>query len=827
MNNKVELLAPAGSWESFIAAVENGADAVYMGGRMFSARQYAGNFDDDMLEKAIDYAHPRGVKIYLAVNTLMHDEELEQAVTVVKEAYAAGVDGIIVQDLGLASILRKLFPDLKMHASTQSVIYSVDGVKEAMKLGFDRVVLARELFLEEIREIYTNTKAELEVFIHGALCVCYSGQCLMSSVIGGRSGNRGKCAQPCRQTYTLSSPKNPKGVSGFLMSTKDIAQIEELDNLINAGVTSLKIEGRMKSPEYVAIVVRTYRKYLDMVLEGNKPKVDEKDKEDLAQIFNRGGFSKGYLYGQGGSDMISHEKPKNWGIHIGEVVSCDRERETVTVKLKGKLSIGDGVEVWNGEEVSPGNIVTSIKIKGRRTDIAYEGETAELGILKGRIAAGNKVYRTSQKSQLKEAKASFEGKNTRQTPVKGLFTAAEGKKATLKVWDNEGNILEVAGDKDIEKARNKPTTKERLLEQLNKTGGTPLFFEALDAVLEDNLMLPVSEINELRRKALESLEKRKIQSKRRNISEDFDINLKSMFNFPGNSRNISQTKKISAFFYKTDDDSVFEDIGADRYYFPFESILNENKADKIKKLVKEAGEVYLTLPPVIKGNYSGIITKKIKEAVEFGIKGLLLSNLSMLNMGFENLGLELMGDSFLNAFNSVTLKELKALGLNGVCLSHELNVEEIRNIKKQQDFVTEIAVYGRLPLMVSEHCPVGSFAGGKTRESKCNNACQKEDYFLTDKKGAKFPVFCNPIDCRSTILNNNILFLMDSVSDVASEADMLRLMFYAEDRKSREELVAMHRQQALGRIGGTEKYKELVENIKNTGFTKGHFYRGV
>lgn len=827
MNKKVELLAPAGSWESFTAAVENGADAVYMGGRMFSARQYAENFDDNMLEKAIDYAHPRGVKIYLAVNTLMHDEELEQAVTLVKEAYAAGVDAVIVQDIGLAALLRKLFPDLKLHASTQSVIYSEEGVEEAVKRGFDRIVLARELSLKEIQKICTNTKAEIEVFVHGALCVCYSGQCLMSSIIGGRSGNRGKCAQPCRQKYTLSSGENPKGASGFLMSTKDIALIEELGDLVAAGVTSLKIEGRMKSPEYVAIVVKTYRKYLDMVLQGKKPDIDEKDREDLAQIFNRGGFSRGYLHGQGGSDMISHEKPKNWGIQIGEVVSSDRDRENVTVKLNGKLSIGDGVEIWNGEEVSPGNIVTSIKIKGRRTDTAYEGETAELGIIKGRVAAGNKVYRTSQKSLLKEARATFEGRNNRQSPVKGSFSAAEGTRAVLKVWDDEGNSAEATGEKEIEKARNKPTSRERLMEQLNKTGSTPLYFDDIEVNMEDGLMLPVSEINDLRRKALDNLERKKIDSKRRNIAEDFGKTLKGLLDFPGNSRNTSYNKKISVFFYHSDDESTFEDIGADRYYFPFESILNGSRAEKIRNLVDNGIEVYLTLPPIIKGNYSSLIDRKIKAAADLGVEGILLPNLSMLDMGFEKLGLKLMGDSYLNTFNSVTLKELKNMGLSGVCLSHELNVEEIRNMVKPEDFITEVAVYGRVPLMVSEHCPAGSFAGGKTRGIKCSNVCQKSDYFLTDKTGAKFPVSCNPIDCRSTILNNNVLFLGDSLSDVAREADMLRLMFFDEDLRSREQLVEMHRRLAMGEIKSLEDYSELMGKIKKTGFTKGHFYRGV
>jgi len=828
VKNKVELLAPAGDWESFIAAVENGADAVYMGGKMFSARQYADNFDDDMLESALDYAHPRGVKVYLAVNTLMHDDELEQAIKLVEEAYVLGVDGLIVQDLGLASMLRELFPDLKLCASTQSVIYNEAGVEEALKLGYDRVILARELSIEEIKRISSKTNAELEVFVHGALCVCYSGQCLMSSIIGGRSGNRGKCAQPCRQKYTLSSSDSFKETTGYLMSTKDIAAIKDLESLIKAGVSSIKIEGRMRSPEYVAIVVKTYRKYLDRALAGSTEEIDKKDIEELTQAFNRGGFSKGYLYGQGGSDMISHEKPKNWGIHIGEVVSSDSENNTVTVSFIDKIAIGDGVEIWNGDEVSPGNIITEIKIKGRRVEVAYEGEEAEIGALKGKVNAGDKVYRTSQKALLKEARLTYEGRSLRQIPAHGLFTASEGAKAFFKVWDNEGNVVELTGDKEIEKARNKPTTEERLLEQLNKTGATPFFFEELKANIEEGLMLPVSEINELRRRALQDLEKKNLDSRKRNTGEDFEEKRERLFHFPGNSRNVSQNKKISAFFYKTDDKDSFEDIGADRYYFPFESILNDKKASSIKRLVEEVDDVYLTLPPIIKGNYNNIIRNNIEKAVSLGIKGLLISNISMLNMGLDKTRLKLMGDSYLNVFNSSTLRELKKAGLEGTCLSHELNIEEIRKLQSPEGFIKEVAVYGRLPLMVSEYCPVGGFAGGKTREKKCDNSCQRGDYTLTDKKGAKFSVLCNPIDCRSTILNNNVLFLWETVSDVTKcDVDILRLMFYDEDADRRAELVALHRQLAQGNKVDAEKFKELAENIKNAGFTKGHFHRGV
>ncbi|NLD47499.1 MAG: U32 family peptidase, partial [Clostridiaceae bacterium] len=326
--NKPELLAPCGDQDAFKAAVENGADAVYLGGRLFNARQFAANFDSEKLKEASDYAHVRAVNVYLAMNTLMSEGELGKALEFLQEAYLAGIDGVIVQDLGFAALVRKAFPDLPLHASTQMTIYNIEGVRTLEKIGFKRVVLARELSLEEIGSICTETGLEVEVFAHGALCTGYSGQCLMSSIIGGRSGNRGKCAQPCRLPYELEG-ENPNRNSsinrGYYLSPKDLCTVGLLGEIAATGVKSLKIEGRMKSPEYVATVVRIYRKYLNRVFEKGKLSVkyaiDEQDLSDLLKIFNRGGFSEGYFKGKTGKDMMSYEKPKNWGVYLGDVIT--------------------------------------------------------------------------------------------------------------------------------------------------------------------------------------------------------------------------------------------------------------------------------------------------------------------------------------------------------------------------------------------------------------------------------------------------------------------------------------------------------------------------
>lgn len=842
MKKKVELLAPAGSWEAFLAAVENGADAIYIGGRMFSARQYASNFDEEGLKKALDYAHLRDVKVYMAVNTLLNDEELSQAVKLVEEAYRLGIDAIIVQDIGFASILREVFPDLKLHASTQMTIYNLDGVLKAAELGFERIVLARELELNEIKSITSyikekNLNIEIEVFTHGALCICYSGQCLMSSIIGARSGNRGNCAQPCRQKYELINVNDVKEqvTKGFLMSPKDIAFIEELQDLADIGVSSLKIEGRMKNPEYVATVVKTYRKYLDSALSDDLDEkdedIDEKELEDLKQIFNRGGFSKGYLKGKIGQQMIGFEKPKNWGIFLGEVIESNKFDNTVTVRLKNSISIGDGVEIWNGEDESPGNIITEIKIKGRRVQTAYADEVAELGTLRGKVFKGNKVYRTSRKELLKEARMSFEARPTRKSSVYGKFVAKAGEIASFTIWDESGNKIEVKGEKPVEMANNKPTTKERLIEQLSKLGATPFSMKEINVEIEDGIILPVGEINEIRRIAAEKLENTKALAHLRELEENYENKLDKLLHFPGNSRSMEKknsNKKVSLFFYKADSINNATDLGADRYYLPFSSIFIDDGLNKISKFVEEVDEVYLWLPSIIKGNYEKLIKKYLLKIKEAGVKGFLVGNLSMLNMGFKENGFKIIADTGLNVFNSKTMEELKKLGVSETTVSVELNLEQIEKLRDIDGIEKELVVFGKLPLMVSEYCPVGSFKGGHNGIKTCNNACTRGSYVLKDRTGAEFPVVCDRIDCRSMILNGNSLFLWENVSNLSSKnIDSIRLNIFNEDNDKVAEIVGLHRHLLSGHISSLDKFADLTADIKKEGFTKGHFFRGV
>ena len=340
----IELLSPAGNFECVRAAVQNGADSVYFGSNIFSARAFANNFGLDELEKAITYCKLRGVKTHLTLNTLIKDDEFEDALNLAKQAYSFGIDAIIVQDLGLAKALISLFPDLPIHASTQMTVHNLNGALELQELGFKRVVLSRELSANEIEYICKNTDVEIECFVHGALCISYSGQCLFSSMIGGRSGNRGKCAGPCRLPFELLE-NNKKIDSGYLLSTRDLCGLDFIPFFIKTGVKCLKIEGRMKSPEYVAIVTNIYRKYIDLALSNEPYVVDKNDKKELMQAFNRGMSSAGHLENKPNRNLVFKENPSNMGLPLGIVQKYNKQKGHITLKLKENLEIGDTISL--------------------------------------------------------------------------------------------------------------------------------------------------------------------------------------------------------------------------------------------------------------------------------------------------------------------------------------------------------------------------------------------------------------------------------------------------------------------------------------------------
>ncbi|NLT47986.1 MAG: U32 family peptidase, partial [Clostridiales bacterium] len=503
-----ELLAPAGGPKQLVAAVENGADAVYLGGILFNARQNAANFNDEELKRGLEYAHVRGVGVYITLNTLINDDEMQEALEYAVHVYEAGADALIVQDIGFAAAVKKLLPDLPLHFSTQTTIYNKEGVRAAERLGAKRVVLARELSLEEIKEIAQRTSLELEMFIHGALCQCYSGQCFLSSMIGGRSGNRGTCAQPCRLPYTITKKtdglRKAASARGYLLSPKDICTVEHLDKIIASGIGSLKIEGRMKSPEYVAIVTGTYRKYLDRYAETGKPSpIDPGDLKDLEQIYNRGGFTSGYLFTNPGRELITKERAKHWGTYLGKVTGRNERKKYVDIRLAHDLLMGDGIEIVN--QGMPGNLVTRMLKNGEKIQDGYAGEIITAGYIEGKVNIGDPVYKISDKALNKRAAETFDGRFRKKIPVEGHLTALPGEPLRLTLTDPDGNVIDATSSFITEPAINRPLQAETAKAQLEKTGDTPFVMRASSFEIGENVSVPLSEINAIRRKAIDDL----------------------------------------------------------------------------------------------------------------------------------------------------------------------------------------------------------------------------------------------------------------------------------------------------------------------------------
>ena len=822
LNKKVELLAPAGSYDAFLAAVENGADAVYLGGKLLNARQFAGNFDDEELQRALDYAHTRGVRVLLTLNTLVLDTEMQEAIEYAAKVFEMGVDAFIIQDVGLAANLKKAIPELPIHASTQMTTYSSEGVNVLERMGFSRVVLARELTLQEIKNICEKTQLEIEVFVHGALCISYSGQCLMSSIIGGRSGNRGKCAQPCRLPYSIQKDnKNVK--SGYLLSSKDICFIENLAGLVKAGVSSLKIEGRMKSPEYVAAVVSKYRKYLDMI----EQKVSSEDMHQLLQSFNRGGFSKGYLLGKTGPGMMAYEKPKNWGTYLGSVVDQDRSTNSVKIKLDNSLGNGDGIEIWSNKlfDDSPGGIITKIVRDGQLVKRAHAGDVVWASVVKGNVERGSKVYKTSDKELLELSAASF-AKGTRKTDITAYFTMKIGQLPLLTLSDDCGNNVSATGHLMPEKAINKPLTHDRISEQLKKMGSTPFNVVNLTLDIDNDVVIPISELNNIRREAAELLENKRILSSKKKINAGNGNLYSSLLHFPGNSHDKNEKVKISVMLYSVFDNLDLSKINADRIYIPYTSLLSVNIKDAVSKLRNEDKEIFAYVPSIIKGKYSEIIEKNLAAIAQI-VDGFLVGNMGIVQIIKDRIGEEvrIIGDYSLNILNSSTLNFYKDLGYSGATLSYELNLSQISSLSFPQEFDSEIGVYGKIPVMTSEYCPVGGSVGNNGPQ-KCNTICKNGVYHLKDRKGAEFLVKCDCLDCRSTIYNSNVIFAPDLIGQVIKTGvQYVRLSFVDESAEEIYDIVNLHRSIVENKTY-SEKEK-IIDKIKGKGFTKGHLQRGV
>ncbi len=748
----------------------------------------------DELKSIIEYAHLRDVKIHITLNTLLNDNELFDAFKFACDVYSIGVDAVIIQDLGLAKLLHTYLPDLPLHASTQLSTHNLSGVKKLKELGFSRVVLARELSIKEIEYICNNTDVEIEIFSHGAQCVSYSGECLMSSMIGDRSGNRGKCAQPCRLPYELYK-KSTIGKDifidkGYLLSPKDLSTLSILNKLPN--ISCLKIEGRMKSPEYVATVVSLYRKYIDEM--GKEP--SKEDIQNIAQIFNRGGFSHAYLEGKFGKDTMCYEKPKNWGLYVGKVIgNIDKNTVKISNECDFDISIGDGIEIWNDDFEDSSFILSSVK---------KEKNYYLIGNVKGTVKPNSKVYRTSSKLLNQTAKESYSRGFLRHKKIDFTIIIKESEciKTIINDFVYDSTVIP-------ELAKSKPISKEKVEEQLRKTGNTPFEIDNLTSELDSNLFLPISTINEIRRTALNEYELFLNKQNQKEIPEDTLKFIKSKgknVNYNEyTSNNFTKKKKVSAFFNIFNKECL-ELNGIDNYYFNFKDILANY--DLLKNLSKD---IYAVFPIITKGNYEKFIKDNINTISNI-VKGFIVSNIGQLDYLKEIPAKELIANYSFNTFNTTSVLLLKELGFKKIILSPELTKVQINGISKNTSNLginIEVIAYGNVCVMNSEYCPIGSLAGGFSKNTQCSKPCLKNElYYLKDRMSMQFRVLSDNIDCQSKIFNSK----KNSIETNSLDADSIRLDFLDENIKTAQYAIDVHKEG--NKLSGEE-------------YTNGHFARPV
>lgn len=622
--NKVELLAPAGDFSCLKAAIEAGCDAVYIGGKLFGARAFSSNFTDDEIIKAINYAHLFGVKVYVTTNTLIYDKEVERFLEYILFLHKNNVDAVIIQDLGMLDLVRQTFPNLEVHASTQMHIHNLDGASFMEKLGVKRVVLARETSISKIKEIKEKTNIDIEIFIHGALCVSYSGQCLMSSLIGNRSGNRGTCAGSCRQSYSIVDENNNIILNNkYPLSMKDLCSLENLKTLLDIGVTSLKIEGRMKSSSYVYTVVKLYRLAIDSYYKNNNIYIDEKELYNLNKIFNRE-FTKGFLFDEENNKVINMKRPNHQGVEIGKVINY--KNNVATIKLNDEININDGLRIVGKKDI--GVNVNNFYINSKLVKTAKKGDIITIKV-NDKVEKDDKVLLTLD-SKLNEEINNIISSNQRKVLVKAKFIAKEDKQITFELTDFINKVVVISENK-VTKALNKPITKEEIKEKLNKIKDTVYKYENLDIEIDDNIFIPLNIINDLKRKAFEELNNKRL----------YKIPYKRC-EYKRNVKSYPKEKLLNILILKDED--------IDSLKKKYDYIYSSNNIDN----------TILLLPRVI---------DKYKENYN---KDVLVGDI-----GYFNKHKVCITDTSFNVVNSYTVAFLHSLGAKRVTLSYELTKKQI------------------------------------------------------------------------------------------------------------------------------------------------------
>ena len=807
----MELLAPAGTMENFMAALESGADAIYLGGKVFNARAHAANFGIDELREAVRLAHILDVSVYVTVNILIGDTELKDLEQYIKDLDSIGVDAIIVQDLAVAEIAKRVAPNIHLHGSTQMTAATLDAVRFYESLGFTRVVLARELSLKEIQHICKHCKAEIEVFVHGALCVCYSGQCLMSSFIGGRSGNRGACAQPCRLPYELLDSKGesvlPKH-EAYLLSPKDLNYSEHMNELVAAGVTSFKVEGRMKKVSYVRQVIGTYREILD------DASIHENQRKALASGFNRG-FSTAYLEDTVGRQMMTVVAPNHQGKPIGE---------SYTKKGEVYLSLTEPIE--------QGSLVKILQSNGSVTYYTVDDEWTCVSdtLCKGRPAEGLAV------GQL------YLASTPKNTKLRGLqeFTRKYDMSVYLSVGSNgETNYTELTAILDsglsvtvtneyVPAIANKvPTSLEKVTEQLGRLGNTLFRLSYVD-IPEGPYMWPASVLNALRRDAVTALETALITHhveswQALQVTGDVDYDFKAQHELsydtcPMISARVDEIEGVKAAIAGGAQKIVF---GGDRLSrTPYALSIY----DEVARLCAQSDVICTFATPRVVKDDEVEAYKHTLEAIVQAHPDSISIHVPQALLWLRELGYTgaIEADTGLNIFNTPTLHFWEQLHISCVNPSQELTLKQITELAKHSHVPIETMIHGYTEMMISEYCAIASFVGTGSKVN-CPMPCVKESYSLKDRKGEIFPIRTDPY-CRMHIMNSHEMDMRAYVPMLLQKGiSILRV----DGRHMKPSYVKDIVSQYVGIATGTMEAPPKKIDSQGESITRGHYFRGI
>lgn len=803
MKDRVEILAPAGSMECLKAAITAGADAVYTGGALFGARAYAHNLTEEELLEAIDYVHLHGRRLYLTVNTLIKDREMEkQMYDYLLPYYRQGLDAVIVQDIGLFRFIRKHFPDLPIHASTQMTLTGVDGAKFLEKEGAQRIVTSRELSMAEVKKIADETELEIESFVHGALCYCYSGQCLFSSFIGGRSGNRGQCAQPCRLLYRTPEAKRPQ----YLLSLKDICTLELIPEMIESGIYSFKIEGRMKKPEYAAAVAFQYRKYADLYLKYyeecpaeedpaayamKKYRVREEDRQMLLDLYNRGGFHTGYYHTQNGREMISLNRPNHAGVPAVKVLA--KKGRNVTAKALTDLYPQDIIELpmRKGREKADNYTCKDAVRKGMNVQIPVFADTP--------FKRDEIWMRTRNSTLIDTLREEFVNGKIKER-ICGTFRLYPQEKATLTVKCRDAEIT-VAGEK-AQEALSQPMSRERIEKQLRKTGNTEFEFSFLKAEIGEKVFLPMQSLNELRREALETLEKVICEKYRRSgevkdpeeDKTELSMEEEVLSGWTASVRTAEQMEVIL-------EEEAIGRIYVDCTMFP-RIWKKDSYVEWITKVHAAGKEIYLVMPYIFRERTRKQYEAAYNRIFGAGWDGILIANYEsfafLKEHGYTG---RIMTDYNLYEFNQESRKFWKEKGVFEFTAPVELTERELQDLRVKDG---EVIVYGYLPMMISAGCI-----------QKTTRGCLKKSgqTTITDRYRNPFVVKNECDYCYNILYNYVPLYLGDRMEEVYQIGPgRIRLMFTTERQQEVRQILSAY-----------FEGKELPEGT----YTRGHWKRGI